>query len=132
MTQDDGFPDTVGPTVGPTAGPTAGPIAGPARPVRSNLPEYTVGDLSRALKRTVEETYGYVRVRGEVSQPKRHGSGHIYLRLKDETAVLDACCWRATAAKLTIRPEEGMEVVCTGRLTTYPGRSQYQLVIETM
>ncbi|CAK0759410.1 Exodeoxyribonuclease 7 large subunit [Azospirillaceae bacterium] len=101
-------------------------------PSSSNLPEYSVGDLARALKRTVEEAYGYVRVRGEISQPKRHSSGHIYLRLKDESAVIEAVCWRQTALKLPIRPEEGMEVVCTGRLTTYPGRSQYQLIIETM
>ncbi|ACJ00958.1 exodeoxyribonuclease VII large subunit [Rhodospirillum centenum] len=98
----------------------------------SNLPEMSVGDLARALKRTVEDAYGYVRVRGEISQPKRHSSGHVYLRLKDETAVLEAVCWKGVAARLSVRPEEGMEVVCTGRLTTYPGRSQYQLVIETM
>jgi len=98
----------------------------------TNLPELTVGDLARALKRTVEDAYGYVRVRGEISQPKRHGSGHVYLRLKDDTAVLEAVCWKGTAGRLSVRPEEGMEVVCTGRITTYPGRSQYQLVIETM
>lgn len=103
----------------------------PGRP-GSNLAEFTVTELSRALKRTVEESFGYVRVRGEVSQPKRHGSGHVYLRLKDETSVIESVCWRGTAAKLAVRPEEGMEVICTGRLTTYPGRSQYQLVIETM
>ncbi len=98
----------------------------------SNLPEQSVSDLARALKRTVEDAYGYVRVRGEISQPKRHTSGHLYLRLKDESAVLEAVCWKGTVARLSVRPEEGMEVVCTGRLTTYPGRSQYQLVIETM
>lgn len=98
----------------------------------TNLPEVTVGELSRRLKRTIEEEFGYVRVRGEISQPKRHGSGHVYLRLKDETAVIEAVCWKGTAARLPVRPEEGLEVICTGRLTTYPGRSQYQLVIETM
>ncbi|HYD32908.1 MAG TPA: exodeoxyribonuclease VII large subunit, partial [Azospirillaceae bacterium] len=97
----------------------------------SNLPEFSVSDLSRAVKRTVEEAFGYVRVRGEVSQPKRHSSGHIYLRLKDSDAVIEAVCWRGTAMKLAVKPEEGMEVVVTGRLTTYPGRSQYQLVIES-
>ncbi len=98
----------------------------------SNLPELSVGDLARALKRTVEDAFGYVRVRGEISQPKRHTSGHLYLRLKDDQAVLEAVCWKGVVARLPLRPEEGMEVVCTGRLTTYPGRSQYQLVIETM
>ena len=98
----------------------------------SNLPEFSVGDLARALKRTVEDAYGYVRVRGEISQPKRHSSGHLYLRLKDDSAVIEAVCWRPTVAKLGITPEEGMEVVVTGRVTTYPGRSQYQLIIESM
>ena len=101
-------------------------------PSGSNLPEFTVSDLSRALKRTVEDAYGYVRVRGEVSQPKRHSSGHLYLRLKDEGAVLDAVCWRPTVQRLGLNPEDGMEVVVTGRLTTYPSRSQYQLIIESM
>ncbi|QJE74880.1 exodeoxyribonuclease VII large subunit [Aerophototrophica crusticola] len=96
------------------------------------MPEVSVSELARDLKRTVEERFAYVRVRGEISQPKRHTSGHLYLRLKDESAVLEAVCWKGTVARLSVRPEEGMEVVCTGRLTTYPGRSQYQLVIETM
>ena len=73
-----------------------------------------------------------MRVRGEISGFKRHGSGHCYLALKDDEAVLDAVCWRGTAIRLAVKPEDGMEVVCTGRLTTYPGRSKYQLVIETM
>ncbi|WP_414638390.1 exodeoxyribonuclease VII large subunit [Azospirillum sp.] len=106
-------------------------IAAPPRP-GSNMPELSVGDLARALKRTIEDTYGFVRVRGEISQPKRHSSGHCYLRLKDETAVLEAVCWRGTMSKLAIQPEEGLEVVVTGRITTYPGRSQYQLIIESM
>jgi exodeoxyribonuclease VII large subunit len=127
MTQDL---DTDPPPTG-TAGTGTPLLAQPSRP-GSNLPEYSVGDLARALKRTVEEAYGLVRVRGEISQPKRHSSGHCYLRLKDETAVLESVCWRGTMARLAIRPEEGLEVVVTGRLTTYPGRSQYQLVIETM
>jgi len=103
-----------------------------AAPVRANLPEYTVSELSAALKRTIEQDFSYVRVRGEVSGFKRHGSGHCYLALKDAEAVLDAVCWRGTAIRLAAKPEDGMEVVCTGRLTTYPGRSKYQLVIETM
>src|ERR1700730_5936650 len=103
-----------------------------AAPLRSNLAEYTVSELSRALKRSIEENFAYVRVRGEISGYKRHSSGHCYLALKDSDAVLDAVCWRTTAIRLGIKPEDGMEVVCTGRLTTFPGRSKYQLVIETI
>src|SRR5437868_4098356 len=99
---------------------------------RPNLPEYTVSELSMALKRRIEESFSYVRVRGEISGFKRHSSGHCYLALKDADAVLDAVCWRGTALRLTLKPEDGMEVVCTGRLTTFPGRSKYQLVLETM
>jgi len=101
-------------------------------PAAGNLPEYTVSELSQALKRTVEETYSYVRVRGEISGFKRAASGHLYMALKDEAAVLDAVCWRGTAARLGIAPEDGLEVICTGKLTTYPGRSKYQIVVESM
>src|SRR5215472_16225444 len=103
-----------------------------AAPTRSNIVEYTVSELSRALKRSIEENFAYVRVRGEISGWKRHNSGHCYLALKDNDAVLDAVCWRTTAIRLGIRPEDGMEVVCTGRLTTFPGRSKYQLIIDTI
>jgi exodeoxyribonuclease VII large subunit len=113
--------------------PPSGPLPGPAPAGPShNLPSLTVSELSSALKRTVEDTYGYVRVRGEISQPKVASSGHCYLRLKDENAVIDGIMWRGTVSKVGIRPEEGMEVVVTGKLTTYPGRSSYQIVIETM
>ncbi len=98
----------------------------------SNLPEYTVSELSQALKRTVEDSYGRVRVRGEVSGFKRAASGHLYLRLKDENAVLDGVCWRGVAGRLGIQPEDGMDVIAIGRLTTYPGRSSYQIVIESL
>src|SRR3981189_2734170 len=98
----------------------------------ANLPEYTVSELSLALKRSVEENFSHVRVRGEISGFKQHGSGHCYFALKDAEAVLDAVCWRTTAIRLPIKPEDGMEVVCTGRLTTYPGRSKYQLVIDSI
>src|SRR5438105_12329906 len=101
-------------------------------PARGNLPEYTVSELSLALKRSVEENFSHVRVRGEISGFKRHGSGHCYFVLKDSDAALDAVCWRQTAIRLPIKPEDGMEVVCTGRLTTYPGRSKYQLVIDSI
>src|ERR1700757_1933771 len=103
-----------------------------AAPVRSNLAEYTVSELSRALKRSIEENFSFVRVRGEISGWKRHSSGHCYLCLKDSDAVLDAVCWRTTAIRLGIKPEDGMEVVCTGRLTTFSGRSKYQLIIDTV
>ncbi|CDL00853.1 exonuclease VII, large subunit [Magnetospirillum gryphiswaldense MSR-1 v2] len=98
----------------------------------SNVPEFSVAELSGALKRTVEETFAHVRVRGEISGFKRHSSGHLYFALKDAEAVLDAVCWRGQAAKLGINPEDGMEVIATGRLTTYPGRSKYQMVVERM
>src|SRR5499433_400103 len=100
--------------------------------LRSNLPEYSVSEISNLLKRTVEEKFAYVRVRGEISGFKRHSSGHCYLALKDSEAVIDAVCWRTTAIRLGLKPEDGMEVVCTGRLTTFPGRSKYQLVIDTI
>ena len=98
----------------------------------TNLPEFSVSELSRALKRTVEDSYPYVRVRGELSGFKRAASGHLYMTLKDENAVLDAVCWRGTAGRLSIAPEDGLEVICTGKLTTYPGRSKYQIVVEQM
>src|SRR5829696_4169753 len=101
-----------------------------AAPLQSNEPEYTVSELSLALKRSIEDGFGFVRVRGEVSGFKRHGSGHCYFALKDAEAVLDAVCWRMTAIRLAVKPEDGMEVVCSGRLTTYPGRSKYQLVVD--
>ena len=101
-------------------------------PPGSNLPEFTVTEISAALKRTVEDVYGHVRVRGEISRPSRPGSGHVYFTLKDDSAVLDAVCWRGTASKLSVQPEEGMEVIATGRLTTFAGRSKYQIVVEAL
>ena len=103
----------------------------PPEPVH-NLPAFTVSELSASLKRTVEDAFGYVRVRGEVSQPKVATSGHCYLRLKDETAVLDGVIWRGSMAKLKIKLEEGMDVIATGRITTYPGKSSYQIVIDSV
>ncbi len=98
-----------------------------------NLPPIlSVSELSGALKRTIEQTFGTVRLRGEISQPKVAGSGHCYLRLKDADAVIDGIVWRGVMRKLSIRPEEGLEVICMGRLTTYPGRSSYQIIIEQM
>ena len=97
-----------------------------------NVAEYTVTELSQALKRAVEERFAWVRVRGEVSGFKRAASGHLYMTLKDENAVLDAVCWRGVAGRLSVAPEDGLEVIATGRLTTYPGRSKYQIVIESL
>src|SRR6266852_2988948 len=109
------------------------PLTAPPGPnPGSNLPEYTVSELSQALKRSIEDGFGHVRVRGEISGFKRVGSGHCYFALKDAEAVLDAVCWRTTAIRLAIKPEDGMEVVCTGRLTTYPGRSKYQLIVDSI
>ncbi len=97
-----------------------------------NMPEYSVSELSQALKRTVEDAYSYVRVRGEVSGFKRAASGHLYMSLKDESANLDAVCWRGVAGRLSIKPEDGLEVIASGKLTTYPGRSKYQIVIDSL
>jgi exodeoxyribonuclease VII large subunit len=98
----------------------------------ANLVEYSVSEIAGALKRTVEDQFGHVRVRGELSGVKRHTSGHLYLCLKDEDAVLDGVMWRGGAGKLRFKPEDGLEVVVTGKLTTYPGRSKYQIVIDAM
>ncbi len=97
-----------------------------------NSPALTVTELSGALKRTVEDAFGHVRVRGEISGFKRHGSGHCYFTLKDENACIDAVIWRSNAVALAFLPEDGAEVIVTGKLTTYPGRSKYQIVIERM
>jgi exodeoxyribonuclease VII large subunit len=98
----------------------------------ANLPVYTVGELSLRLKREIEDRFGLIRVRGEISGLKRHASGHVYLRLKDADAVLEGVVWRGGVARLGLKPEDGMEVICTGRLSTYAPRSQYQIVIERM
>jgi exodeoxyribonuclease VII large subunit len=101
--------------------------------VATNAPEITVSELSQELKRTVEDRFGYVRVRGEISGYRGpHSSGHAYFCLKDSGARIDAVIWRTTFARLKIKPEDGMEVVATGRLTTYPGKSAYQIVIDAV
>jgi exodeoxyribonuclease VII large subunit len=97
-----------------------------------NSPPLTVSELSGALKRTIETAFGQVRVRGEISGFKRHSSGHCYFTLKDENACIDAVIWRSGAGALAFRPEDGAEVIATGRLTTYPGRSKYQIVVDRM
>jgi exodeoxyribonuclease VII large subunit len=97
-----------------------------------NAPALSVSELSFALRRSVEDAFGHVRVRGEISGWKRAGSGHCYLCLKDDKAVLDGVIWKGVAGALRFQPEDGVEVVATGKLTTYPGRSRYQIVIDRL
>ncbi|MEE4317942.1 MAG: exodeoxyribonuclease VII large subunit [Erythrobacter sp.] len=97
-----------------------------------NAQPLTISEISALLKRTVEDRFGYVRLRGELSGVKRAASGHFYCALKDEGAVLDGVMWKGNAARLGFRAEDGLEVIATGKLTTYPGRSKYQIVIDSM
>jgi exodeoxyribonuclease VII large subunit len=97
-----------------------------------NAPPLSVSELSGMLKRTVEDRFGHVRLRGEISGFKRAASGHLYLALKDDNAVLDGVMWKGGAQRLAFSPQDGVEVIATGKLTTYPGRSKYQIVIERM
>lgn len=99
----------------------------------SNISQISVSELSAALKRTLEDRFGYVRVRGEISGYRGpHSSGHAYFSLKDESARLDAVVWRTTFARMKIKPEEGMEVIASGKVTTFAGKSSYQIVVETL
>ncbi|MEY4871187.1 MAG: hypothetical protein RLZZ563_517 [Pseudomonadota bacterium] len=97
---------------------------------QGNQPEYTVSELSGAVKRVIEGEFGLVRVRGEVGRVSRPASGHLYFDLKDDRSVIAAISWKGQVAKMQVRPEEGMEVVATGRMTTFPGQSKYQLIVE--
>jgi len=97
---------------------------------KPNLPEFSVSEIAGLLKRTVEDAFPFVRVRGEISGLKNASSGHVYFDLKDDKAVLNAIIWKQTARLMKLRPEQGLEVVCTGRITTYPGSSRYQLIVE--
>src|SRR6059058_4742858 len=98
-----------------------------------NAPEFTVSELSSALKRTVEDAYGHVRVRGEISGFRGpHSSGHCYFALKDEGAKIEAVIWKFAHARMRFKPQEGLEVIATGKLTTYPNSSKYQIVIESL
>ena len=99
---------------------------------KNNVPEYSVSEISAALKKTIESGFEKVRIRGEISGFKRAGSGHIYLKLKDNLSVIDGVMWRSTAARLNFRPEDGLEVIAQGRVTTYAARSQYQIVIDQL
>jgi len=105
----------------------------PAAEALINAPEFTVSELSSALKRTVEDTFGHVRVRGEISGFRGpHSSGHCYFALKDENAKIEAVIWKFAHARMRFKPQEGLEVIATGKLTTYPGSSKYQIVIEAL
>jgi exodeoxyribonuclease VII large subunit len=98
----------------------------------SNTKAYSVSELAFALKRTLEDAYGFVRLRGELSKVTHHSNGHVYLTLKDERAAIDGVVWKGSVKNLSIRPQQGLEVVVTGKITTYPAGSRYQMVIETM
>ncbi|MGE3529510.1 MAG: exodeoxyribonuclease VII large subunit, partial [Methyloceanibacter sp.] len=98
-----------------------------------NLVEYSVSELAFALKRTVEDAFGFVRLRGEISGFRgQHTSGHCYFTLKDDKAAIEAVIWRSTYQRLKFKPEAGLEVVVRGRVTTYPDRSKYQIVIDQL
>ncbi|MCA1525928.1 exodeoxyribonuclease VII large subunit [Bradyrhizobium yuanmingense] len=98
-----------------------------------NAPEFTVSELSLSLKRTVEDAFGHVRVRGEISGFRgAHSSGHCYFALKDESAKIEAVIWKGVHSRMRFKPQEGLEVIATGKLTTYPGSSKYQIVIEAL
>ena len=100
------------------------------RPAASNSPEFTVSELSGAVKKVIEGEFGLVRVRGEVGRVSRPASGHLYFALKDDRASLDAVSWKGQVARMQVRPEEGMEVIATGRMTTFPGQSKYQMIVD--
>ncbi len=100
------------------------------QPQQGNQPEYTVSELSGAVKRMIEGEFGLVRVRGEIGRVSRPSSGHMYFDLKDDRSVIAAVSWKGQVARMQVRPEEGMEVVATGRMTTFPGQSKYQLIVE--
>ena len=97
-----------------------------------NAPPLSVSEISNALKRMVEDRFGHVRIRGEISGFKRAASGHCYLALKDDKAVIDGIIWKGTAQRLNFAPEDGLDVIATGKLTTFPGRSKYQITIESL
>ena len=98
-----------------------------------NVAEFSVSEISAAVKRTVEDAFGYVRVRGEISGFRgQHSSGHCYFSLKDDKARIEAVVWRSAFGRLKFKPKEGLEVIATGRITTFPGQSKYQIVIEAL
>ena len=104
----------------------------PTAPQAPELKEYTVSEISAEIKKFVETHFNHIRIKGEIFGAKRADSGHYYLSLKDENAVISAVCWRGVAATLKVKPEDGLEVIATGKITTFAGKSSYQLVIEQM
>ena len=102
------------------------PVAG------DNAAPMSVGDLAGKRKLVVDSEFGFVRLRGEISGYKRVASGHAYLSLKDDSAVIDGVIWKGNVAQLGFTPQDGAEVIATGKVTTYPGRSKYQIVIDRM
>ncbi len=102
-------------------------------PAPTNAPELTVSELSNALKRTIEDRFGFVRLRGEISNYRGpHSSGHAYFCLKDASARIDAVIWKSLFSRLRVKPEEGLEVIATGKITTFPGKSSYQIIVEAI
>ena len=98
----------------------------------TNNPVYSVSEFSHVIKKLVETNFGYVRIRGEISRPSFPGSGHVYFTLKDMDGTIAAIIWKYTLSKLSIKPEEGMEVICSGKVTTFAGQSKYQIIVESM
>lgn len=98
----------------------------------SNVPEYSVSEISNAIKRTLEDGFDHVRIRGEVGRLSRPGSGHLYFDLKDENAVISAVAWKGMVSRWRFQPEQGLEVIVTGKLTTFPGQSKYQIIVESV
>ena len=98
----------------------------------TNNPVYSVSEFSHVIKKLVETNFSYVRIRGEISRPSFPGSGHVYFTLKDTDGTISAIIWKYTLPKLSIKPEEGMEVICTGKVTTFAGQSKYQIIVESM
>ncbi len=98
----------------------------------NNNPVYSVGEFSQVIKKLVETNFSYVRIRGEISRPSFPGSGHVYFTLKDTDGTIAAIIWKYTLSRLSIRPEEGMEVICTGKISTFSGQSKYQIIVDSM
>jgi len=108
------------------------PLAPESTPESTNAAAYSVSELAGALRRTLETTYDHVRLRGEISKVTRHASGHVYLTIKDDKAAIDGVIWKGNVSRLQAQPEHGLEVIVTGRITTFPASSKYQIVIEAM
>src|SRR6201996_8583573 len=104
----------------------------PTNSALGNMPEYTVSEISGAVKRTLETTFGRIRVRGELTEVKRYPSGHIYLSLKDEGGKIAGVVWKSAVSRLGMQPENGVEVIATGRISAYGDRSSYQMIVERM